>query len=210
MKEKSKKTGALKRLVTSAMFIAIGIVLPFFTGQIREFGNTLLPMHIPVMLCGLICGPRYAGAAGFILPILRSFLFSMPVMFPTAAAMSFELAAYGAIIGFLYSRSHNKGVLSILKCLLAAMLCGRIVWGAAMTVITGLSGDTFTFEIFLSGAVLNAIPGIILQIVLVPSAMMVFDRTGFVRFSGRSTENDTVYREQEQILSDGSCFEKNQ
>ena len=49
------KHSALKNLVLSAMFIAIGIVLPFFTGQIPEVGKMLLPMHLPVFFCGLIC-----------------------------------------------------------------------------------------------------------------------------------------------------------
>lgn len=82
------------------MFVAIGVVLPFFTGQIPQIGNMLLPMHIPVLLCGLICGWQYGGMVGFILPLLRTMLFGMPVLYPTGIAMAFELAAYGLVIGF--------------------------------------------------------------------------------------------------------------
>ena len=81
-----------KKLTWSAMFIALGLVLPFLTGQIPQFGNMLLPMHIPVILCGLICGWRYGAIVGFVLPLLRYALFGMPVLFPTGIAMSFELA----------------------------------------------------------------------------------------------------------------------
>ena len=94
-----------KKLTWSAMFIALGLVLPFLTGQIPQFGNMLLPMHIPVILCGLICGWRYGAIVGFVLPLLRYALFGMPVLFPTGIAMSFELAAYGFFSGFLYEKS---------------------------------------------------------------------------------------------------------
>lgn len=70
----------LKNLLLAAMFLAIGLVLPFFTGQIKEIGNMLLPMHLPVFLCALICGWQYGTAVGFIMPILRFALFFMPRM----------------------------------------------------------------------------------------------------------------------------------
>ncbi|MBQ1258575.1 MAG: ECF transporter S component, partial [Clostridia bacterium] len=72
------------KLTLSAMFMAIGLVLPLLTGQIKTIGNMLLPMHIPVMLCGLICGWYYGAAVGFILPILRSVTFGMPELYPSA------------------------------------------------------------------------------------------------------------------------------
>ena len=93
MAEEMRK--ALKKLSLSSMFLAIGLVLPFFTGQIPQVGSMMLPMHIPVLLCGLICGWKYGLMVGFVLPPLRSVLFGMPPLFPTGAAMAFELAAYG-------------------------------------------------------------------------------------------------------------------
>jgi len=78
-------------LTLAAMFMAIGIVLPFFTGQIPQIGKMLLPMHIPVILCGLICGWQYGLVVGFILPFLRYVMFGMPLLFPTGIAMAFEL-----------------------------------------------------------------------------------------------------------------------
>ena len=90
------KNKAPKNLVLSALFLAIGFVLPFFTGQIPTIGKMLLPMHIPVLLCGLICGWQWGLGVGFVLPLVRSLLFSMPVMYPTALAMAVEMAVYGA------------------------------------------------------------------------------------------------------------------
>ena len=96
---------ATRRLTLSAMFLALGLVLPFLTGQVPQIGNMLLPMHLPVFLCGLLCGWQYGAAVGFALPLLRSSLFALPVMFPAATAMAFELMTYGLVAGLLYSRS---------------------------------------------------------------------------------------------------------
>ena len=127
---------ALKNLSLAAMFLAIGLVLPFFTGQIPQVGSMMLPMHIPVLLCGLICGWKYGLMVGLVLPLLRSFLFGMPPLFPTAAAMAFELAAYGFVSGFLYNRSKWKCIVALYRCLIAAMIIGRMVWGG------GFKGDS--------------------------------------------------------------------
>ena len=91
----------IKNMTMAAMFLALGLVLPFFTGQIPQIGSMLLPMHIPVFLCGLICGWQYGGIVGFILPLLRYAIFGMPVLFPNGIAMSFELMTYGLVVGLL-------------------------------------------------------------------------------------------------------------
>ena len=172
----------LKNLCLAAMFVAIGLVLPFVTGQVPKFGSMLLPMHIPVLLCGLICGWRYGLMVGFLLPPLRFVLFGMPPIFPTGMAMAFELATYGLLAGLLYSRSRWKCIIALYRCLIAAMVGGRVVWGAAMVVLTGLSGSTFGWAVFMSGAFFNAIPGIVLQLTVIPAVMVALDKTGMVRF----------------------------
>lgn len=174
---------SLKNLLLSAMFLAIGIVLPFFIGQIPAVGRMLLPMHIPVLLCGLICGWPYGLGVGFVLPLLRSLLFSTPAMYPHAVGMAFELAVYGAVVGYLYAHSKYQCVKALYKCLIPAMVVGRLVWGAVMIVLMGLGGSVFTWELFLTGALLNALPGIALQLVLIPAVMVLLDRTKLVRFS---------------------------
>lgn len=173
-------------LTLAAMFMAIGLVLPFLTGQIKQIGSMLLPMHIPVFLCGLICGWQYGLIVGFILPILRSTLFGMPILFPTGIAMAFELATYGAVIGWLYSHSRWQCVIALYRCMIMAMLAGRLVWGVVQVVLLGINGNGFTWQMFIAGAFLNAIPGIILQLILIPAIMVALNRTGLVRF-GRKT-----------------------
>lgn len=171
----------IKKLALAAMFIAIGLLLPFLTGQIKQIGNMLLPMHIPVLLCGLICGKYYGAAVGAVLPLMRSVLFGMPVMFPSAAAMAFELSAYGFIIGLLYSLFKKQDIRSLYLSMIGAMIGGRIIWGIVMTIITG----SFTFKAFIASAFLNAFPGIILQLLLIPTIMLALDRTHLVPFRNR-------------------------
>ncbi|NBH80541.1 ECF transporter S component [Clostridiaceae bacterium] len=175
-----------QNLALSAMFIAIGIVLPFFTGQLQQIGNMLLPMHLPVLLCGLICGWQYGAAVGFILPPLRYVMFAAPPIFPIGAAMAVELAAYGLIAGFLYNRSRWQCIISLYRSLIAAMIGGRLVWGIARVLMTGVSGEAFTWQMFLSGALLTAIPGIMIQLVFIPAVMVALDRTGMVHFRRES------------------------
>lgn len=174
---------SIRTLVLAAFMLALCLILPFFTGQIPQIGSMLLPMHLPVLLCGLLCGWQYGAAVGFVAPLLRYVLFGMPRIYPTGIAMAFELATYGLVIGLLYSRSRWKCIFALYRSLLIAMVVGRIVWGAAEVVLLGLGGQAFTWELFLSGALLTAIPGIILQLVFIPALMIALDRTGLVPFS---------------------------
>ncbi len=183
------KNSRLFSVLLSAMFISIGLILPFFTGQIQQIGNMLLPMHIPVMLCGLICGWQYGFIVGLILPCFRSLLFGMPAIYPSAIAMSFELATYGLVIGLFFKKSKWKCLISLYKSLLFAMLAGRIVWGISMTGLLAFKSSSFTFSAFLAGAFVNAVPGIILQLVLIPAIMLMLKKTHFISF--KNSENIT-------------------
>ena len=171
----------IKKLTLSAMFLALGLVLPFLTGQIPQIGNMLLPMHIPVFLCGLICGWQYGAVVGFILPLFRSAVFGMPVFFPTATAMSFELMTYGLVAGLLYSLSKWQCIRALYRCLVIAMLAGRVVWGVVQIIQLGVTGG-FTWQMFMAGAFLNAVPGIVVQLILIPVVMLSLNRTGLVPF----------------------------
>lgn len=169
-----KKQNPIFSMVLSALFLAMAYVLPFFTGQIPQIGAMLCPMHIPVLLCGFICGWPWGLGVGVIAPLLRSVTLGMPPFFPTALCMAFELATYGAIAGLLYKMLPKKKCFLYVS-LLVAMIAGRLVWGAAMFVCLGINGGSFGFSAFLAGAITNAIPGIVLQIVLIPVIVMVLE-----------------------------------
>ena len=157
----------IQKTALAAMFIALSFVLPFFTMQIEKIGNMLCPMHIPVILCGFICGAPWGLLVGIVSPILRSLVMTMPVMFPTAIGMAFELGTYGLMAGLLYNALPKKKQY-IYVSLIGAMITGRIVWGIARIVMFGFDFTKFGWSAFWAGAVVNAIPGIIIQIVLIP------------------------------------------
>ena len=171
MKQREK----ILKMVLSAFFLALAYVLPFLTGQIPEIGSMLCPMHIPVLLCGFICGPVWGVTVGLVAPVLRSMMTGgFPPMFPTAVCMAFELATYGAVAGLMHRLLPRKKPY-VYCSLLTAMLAGRLIWGAAMFVCMGINGGAFTFAAFLAGAFTNAIPGILVQILLIPVLVMVLD-----------------------------------
>lgn len=171
----SSKQKNLRRLILAAMFLALALALPFLTGQIPQVGSALCPMHIPVLLCGFFCGPWYALAVGLVAPLLRFALFGMPSPMPTGIAMCFELATYGFVSGLLYKLLPGKKVFTYVT-LIAAMLAGRLIWGIARVILAGLAQSEFAWTAFLSGAFVNAVPGIILHILLIPILVIALKR----------------------------------
>lgn len=169
----------IKKLITSAVCLALCMVLPFLTGQIQQIGNALCPMHFPVIVCGFAAGPQFGLLTGLIAPLLRSAVFGMPKLFPSAIAMSAELAVYGFMSGFLYGKLPDKRG-RIFISLISAMLAGRLVWGGVTAVLMGVSGGKFTLAAFAAGAFTGAVPGIILQIILIPLIVSALERSGFI------------------------------
>lgn len=161
----------VKNLCLSAVCLALCMVLPFLTGQIPQIGSALSPMHIPVLMCGLLCGWPYGLVIGFIAPLLRFLLFGMPPIMPTGLAMMFELAAYGAFSGLLLKLLPQK-IPFLYTSLIGAMLGGRIVWGIVRFILGMLVGPSFTLAAFLSGAFITAAPGILCHIVLIPPVVI--------------------------------------
>lgn len=157
------KKNQIRNLVLAALMLAAGFVLPFLTGQIPEVGSMLLPLHLPALICGFVCGWPWGLAVGFVLPLMRSFLMGMPPMIPTALCMAFEMAAYGAAAGMLYRKW------SVYPALIGAMVIGRLVWGVVSWAVYGLlMGKSFSLAMFWMGGFANAWPGMVLQLIAVP------------------------------------------
>lgn len=167
---------SIKKMVLAALFLALALYLPFLTGQIPQIGSMISPMHFPVLLAGFVCGPGYGLAVGFIAPLMRSVLFGMPPFPVVALPMAFELAAYGLLTGLFY-KILPKRPGSIYGALLAAMVGGRIVWGLVRYAML-FTGTPFTWEIYISSVIMGSLPGIILQIVLIPLLVMALQRAG--------------------------------
>ncbi len=175
MAEVSRSKKRLTKLILAAFFLAAAYLLPFLTGQIQTIGQQLCPMHLPVLLCGFICGPFWGLVVGAVAPILRSLTLGMPPMFPVAFAMTFELAAYGFFAG-LFRKIFPKKYPYIYVELILAMIVGRLVWGFVKFAIAGFSATEFPLSAFLAGAVTGSIPGIIAQVVLVPPLVLLIDK----------------------------------
>lgn len=170
----------IKRMVLAALFVAIGFLLPFLTGQIAQIGSMLSPMHIPVLLCGFVCGPFWGLLVGAVTPLLRSLTLGMPPLMPVAVAMAFEMAAYGLAAGLLY-RALPRRTVGIYIALVAAMLIGRVVWGLAMYALTG---GAFSMQAFAAGAFINAWPGIVLHILLIPAIVIALEKAKLIPLKG--------------------------
>jgi len=165
---------SIQKLVLAAFFLALGLVLPFLTGQIPEIGGMLSPMHIPVLLCGFVCGWPWGLAVGGVMPFLRHLTFSMPPV-NTAITMTFELAAYGLLAGLLY-KALPKNAVGMYLAFIISMLGGRLVWGVASYFLYMAQGNAFTVDLFMAGAFLKAWPGIILHLVIIPPIVMALKK----------------------------------
>lgn len=163
------------KLTMAAMCMALGLILPFFTMQIPEIGNMLLPMHLPIFLCGILCGAPYGALIGAMTPLLRSLLFSRPILYPTAVSMSFELCAYGLLVGLFMFLLKKKTPLTLYLSLIGAMLGGRAVWAISRIVLLALDEIPFSFMIFLSEGFASAALGIVIQLALIPALVMAID-----------------------------------
>lgn len=175
-----KKQNPVFNLSLAAMFLAMAFVLPFFTGQIPQIGKMLCPMHFPVILCGYVCGGPWGLVVGFAAPLLRSVIFGMPTLFPKAFAMAFELACYGFMSGLLY-RVLPKNKLNLYVSLVLSMITGRLVWGAVQFCCIGLDPTRFGFSAFWAGAVADAVPGIIIQLVLIPLIIALLEKAKLMK-----------------------------
>jgi len=164
----------IRDLTIASLCLAVAIVLPFFTGQIPAIGAMLCPMHIPVLICAYLCRWQWAGLIGFTAPLLRFALFSMPPM-PFGIAMAFEMATYGIVAALMWKVLPKKKS-GVYASLITAMVAGRVVWGAVRMIIAGVTKSEFTWSLFIGGALLEAIPGIILQLILIPVIVMAVKR----------------------------------
>ena len=166
-----------KKLSISGICLALSVLLPLTIAHIPQIGVAISPMHIPVLLCAFLAGPFYAAAVGVIAPLLNFLLRGVPPIIPMGLTMVFELAAYGLVAGMLYLKLPDKAF-SVYISLIAAMFFGRIVWGIAAALVFNFAGIPFSFEAFIAAAFTNAIPAIILHIVIIPIIVIALKRAG--------------------------------
>jgi uncharacterized membrane protein len=157
----------IKKITYGSSLLALAVLLPFLTASNPSLGSIFLLMHIPALLGGFILGGKMGGIIGFIMPLFRSVLISTPPLYPVALIMAFELGAYGLFAGIFF-KLFQKYQFGYLLALVLAMIVGRFVWGITSTIILSLTNRPYSFEAFISSAFITALPGIAIQIILIP------------------------------------------
>lgn len=181
-----RKNDTLYRMIVTAVLLALGLILPFLTGQLQSFGKLLSPLHIPVLICGLTCGWAWGGALGLILPVLRMALFGMPAA-PMAYPMAFEMCAYGVVTGLLYpylrrelcGRYGAKPLVAMLATLGIAMVAGRIVGGAAKALLLmagAIPGAPLTFTAFVTAYFVDTAVAAVVHLIVVPAVVLPLEK----------------------------------
>ena len=167
-----------KRMILTALFVALGVVLPMAFHSIPNAGSIFLPMHIPVLLCGLICGWAYGLGCGVLAPLLSSLMTGMP---PAAIlpGMLCELAVYGLVSGLLLKVIHTKRtIVDLYLALIGAMIAGRLVSGALNALI--FRAGSYSLAAWTAASFVTALSGIAIQLVLIPILVMALQRAGLV------------------------------
>jgi len=156
-----------QKVTASALFIALGILLPliFHMTAGQGAGQLFLPMHIPVFLAGFLSGPLVGVIVGFITPILSSSLTGMPILVPVALMMMFELSAFGFVSGLLY-RSRE---IPLYVSLICAMIVGRLIYGLLGAFALPLVGlDQIPIFYPLTTGLVTSWPGVLIQLIIIP------------------------------------------
>lgn len=199
-----------QKLVTAGLMLALGILLPFVTSHGIGFlpGKVFLPMHIPVLLCSFFCGSGYGAILGLILPFLNSFLTSMPVLFPNAVIMSGELFTYGLTASLLHKLfNYNTHPKCIYPSLLVSMIAGRVVYGIIAAILLFVNPGMKSLSVIT--AVTDGIPGIIIQLILIPSIISGVSKNTTAKYNAeaqaikliKSSEKSCVVVKNNKIIS---------
>lgn len=168
------KQNHTRSLVMAALCVALGVALPQVFHSIPNAGSVLLPMHIPVLLCGLTCGWSYGLGCGILTPLMSSLITGMPgpAYLP---AMVCELAAYGLISGLAARFVHTgKRPVDLYIQLISAMLLGRVVYGIMNALV--FRAGAYSMELFVTAAFVTAAPGILIQLVALPALVAVLEK----------------------------------
>lgn len=172
----SKKRFNTRALVFAGLCVALGVVLPMAFHSLPDGGRVFLPMHIPVLLCGLLCGPWYGLGCGFLAPLLSHLITGMP-MAAALPGMLCELAAYGFLSGLISTLVHTQNrAANAYISLVCAMLGGRVVAGLVNGFI--FQAGSYSLQMWLAGSFITALPGIAVQLILLPVLVLALAKAG--------------------------------
>ena len=184
-----------KRLTLAGMLIALGLILPYCTAHgIGIPGTVLLPMHIPVLLIGFLCGPLYGGVCGLIVPVLNSVLTGMPPVFPMLPIMAAELATYGLVSGLMIHKTPlGRLRFGVYPALVISMAAGRVAYGLMFWALTVRFGALRALSVWT--AITTGLPGIVVQLLVIPAIVAALGRLGGVAAADALASAKTILRE---------------
>lgn len=168
----------LKKSIYSAICVALAIILPIAFHSIPNAGNVFCPMHLPILICGLICGWNYGLLCGIIAPALSSLISGMP---PAAIlpGMMLELAIYGFVCGIMIKAIHTNNIYADLYAsLIVALLIGRIAAGIAHALL--FSAGDYSIALWATGYFVTCLPGIIIQLIFIPSIIFALQKSHLI------------------------------
>lgn len=173
-----QKMSNVKKSIITAVCIALCYVIPLMFHGIQNAGSIFCPMHIPVFICGLICGWQYGLLCGIAGPALSSALSSMP---PVAVlpSMMVELAAYGTAAGLMMKLVRTKSTYADLYIsLIVAIVCGRVLAGLAKALI--FARGSYSMSAWIAGSVVTSWPGTVIQLVFIPTIVFALMKSHLI------------------------------
>lgn len=172
------KMSVIKKSILTAVCLALCVVLPQAFHAIPNAGSIYCPMHIPVLLCGLICGWPYGLVCGIAGPLLSSLFTGMP---PAAILppMMVECAVYGMAAGIMMAAVHTKKVyVDLYASLVAAMLAGRAAAGIAKALI--FARGEMTLAAWATTHFVTSLPGIVIHLALIPTIVFALMKANLI------------------------------
>ena len=171
------KLSTTKKSILTAVCIALCVVLPQAFHTIPNAGQVYLPMHIPVLLCGLICGAPYGLLCGLAGPALSTLFTQMPpvAMLPS---MMVECAVYGLAAGLMMLVKTKYLYADLYLSLVCAMIAGRVVSGIAKALI--FSAGNYSMAMWVTGSFVTSLPGIIIQLALIPTIVFALEKASLI------------------------------
>lgn len=171
---------SVKRISLCAMCIALCYVLPIAFHSVG-LGSVLSPMHIPVLLCGIICGAGSGFLCGLIGPILSSLLSGMPPVLMLIRMLP-ELCIYGLVSGLLIGRVHTgRSAADLYISLIAAMISGRIAGGCATAIFYSVTSGVYSLPLWFTGYFVESLPGIITHLLIVPALVFTLQKARLIQ-----------------------------
>ena len=170
---------SVKRAAITALCMALCYVLPLAFPAVG-LGATFSPLHIPVLLCGLVCGWPYGLFCGIAGPVISSLLGGMPAAVQLIYMVP-ELAVYGLAAGLLFSKIRTGKLLpDLYLSLIPAMLLGRTVGGLAQAAFYLSTARSYSVALWAGSYLLGTLPGAVLHLILLPLLVLVLVRSGLI------------------------------